>query len=230
MKFRVGNKKIRLNPYDMKCFKSLGSGSTADVYLINGDAYKLYRPYCSIKESITKEKVNYFKNIPTKRIILSKESILDKKRNFYGYISKYIEDLGYDNLLNLDRASLINELKILRDDFILLGDNRVLVSDSNLENTVFNNGCYLVDCGKYLTGEETGYDANISIGYNLEEFSFYFVYQVMGRWLIKNKYCNELKNLKRQYLSLNENDSVIDYLEDDMVEENLGEYLKRKVR
>lgn len=230
MEYRIGNKKVRLNPYHMKYSKSLGNGigTTADVYLIDGKAYKLYRPYCRIAELMTKDKVDYFKDIPTKRIILPDESILDKKRNLRGYISNYIEDLGYDNLLNLDRADLIEELKILRDDFILLGNYGVLVCDSNLENTVFHDGCSLIDCGRYLTGDETGYDRNISISCNLDEFSEYFVYQIMGRWMIKNNYHEKLRELKKEYFSV-DNDSMINYLEDDMVEDNLGQYLKRKV-
>lgn len=231
MEYRIKNKKVRFDPYNMKYSKNLGNnrGSTADVYLINGDAYKLYRPYCSTTELMTKEKVNYFKGIPTKRIVLPKESILDKKRNLRGYISKYIEDLGYDNLLNLDKSSLIDELKILREDFILLGDYGVLVKDSNLGNTVFHNGCYLIDCGRYLTGDETGYDANISISCNLDEFSQYLIYQIFGICIKNNGYLSKLKEIRKEYFSL-DNNSMIDYLSFDMIEDNLGQYLKRKIR
>lgn len=227
MEYRINNKKIRLNTYNMKYSKKLGSGSTADVYLIGDCAYKLYKPYSSIKEPMNKEKVEKLKNIKTKRIVLPKESILSKKRNFCGYISKYVKNLGYEDILNMSKKDLINELKILRDDFILLGDNKILIRDMNIENTSFNNGIYPIDCGRYLTENETNYDENITISSNLDEYFEYVLYEIIGTYFKRKKQYQEIKNIRND---INKNyDSIIEYITENMQEENLNQYLKRKV-
>ena len=83
----VDNKKIRLNPYNMKYSKEISTvkGTTSDVYLINDKAYKLYRlPFLS--EPINKETIQVMKTIKTKRIILPENAILNKN-NYWNYLS-----------------------------------------------------------------------------------------------------------------------------------------------
>ena len=93
MEFLIDGKKVRLNPYNMRYSPLIGEGTKARVYLIGEKAYKLYKPFCDT-ELMTKETIDYLKEIPTKRVILPKSPILDKKRRLKGYISKYIVDFG----------------------------------------------------------------------------------------------------------------------------------------
>ena len=79
MEFLIDGKKVRLNPYNMRYSPLIGEGTKARVYLIGEKAYKLYKPFCDT-ELMTKEKIDYLKEIPTKRVILPESPILDKTR------------------------------------------------------------------------------------------------------------------------------------------------------
>lgn len=55
MIYLLENKKIRLNPYNMRKDKHLGTGTTTTTYLIDGKVFKLYNPY-NEPELLTKKK------------------------------------------------------------------------------------------------------------------------------------------------------------------------------
>ena len=223
MEFIVDHKRIRLDPMHMRFSKQIGKGTSACVYLIGTNAYKLYHPYGS-KEKITKEKIEYFKKIPTKQIILSKEAILDKKRNLCGYISPYIEDYGTDSFLELSKERVLEGSYGLLQDFMLLGDYRVLVNDANVNNTVYHDVPYLIDCGRFSYQDMEDIDENRAISYNIDNFNLYFVRDLLagGNLSFSRKLMNEY------FFKLREEIHVLDYFENDMKEETLGAYIKRK--
>lgn len=148
-----------MNMNDHKC---IGKGTMARVYLIDGKAYKLYFPF-SFPENITKEKISLYKTIPTKRIILANQPLLNKKGKIRGYISQYIKNLGMENFLQLEKSKILEELKILREDFILLGEYGVKTDDINIENTIFHDGLYFIDCGRFKISDETKHAEYVKI-------------------------------------------------------------------
>lgn len=224
MQYLIDEKKVRLNPYNMKFSTKLGETINSKVYLINGQAYKLYKPYSS-KESITKEKIEHYKTISTKRIILPQKSILDKKRNLQGYISKYIEDLGITYFMKQDINQTLNELKLLQEDFILLGENNILVNDASYDNTNFNQGLYIIDCGKF----QYGIDENISISYNLDNFNEYIINEIIIKYGRNIK--GNIRKLRKEYISkISKGIDILEYIEQDKKEQNLHSYIKRKVK
>ena len=224
MVFLIDGKKVRLNPYNMRYSEKIGETVNSAVYLIGGKAYKLYKPYGQ-KELITKDIIKHYKNIPTEKIKLPTSPILDKKRRLQGYISEYVKDLGIEQFMKQDIKTSLSELKLLENDFILLGEHNILVNDANYENTVFNKGANLIDSGRFQKGQ----DENISISYNQEAFNEYLINQIICKYIRLLK--KSPKNLKKEYLKqISQGINLLDYIEKDAKEENLDEYLKRKSR
>ncbi len=213
-----------MNMNDHKC---IGKGTMARVYLIDGKAYKLYFPF-SFPENITKEKISLYKTIPTKRIILANQPLLNKKGKIRGYISQYIKNLGMENFLQLEKSKILEELKILREDFILLGEYGVKTDDINIENTIFHDGLYFIDCGRFKISDETGYDSVTTTAYNLDDFDHYFLYDLMCMYGVdETKHAEYVKIYKD---NLSKDVEILDYLQEDMTQkENFGQYVKRKV-
>lgn len=227
MIYLLGNKKIRLNPYNMRSDKCIGNGTTASVYLIDGKAYKLYNPFKD-PELITKEKIALYKKIPTKRVILAEEALLNKKRQLRGYVSQYIENLGKDNLSSQSKQRILEELRILKEDFILLGSFGVIVHDAILNNTVYNEGAYLIDCGKFQTVDELSDPSEDPIAMNINAFNEYLTTKLFTyKGLEVSKYLNFQEIIQ---INLKEGREPLDFIEADMSEkENFGEYVKRKI-
>lgn len=225
-----GGKTIRKNPATDGRSDVIGIGSTARVYLVDGDAYKIYNSSQNM-EFMTREKIAYLKSIPTKRIILPKDDILDWRRKLCGYVSNYIENLGLTSFVEQEKQVIIDELKFLRDDFLLMGDYNVSVYDAICDNTVFNRGAYLVDCGRFKTGKESGYDRESTIEYNKEAFDQYLVFELMEACVDSFGEKVAFDRLSDEYFFYAEEGvSMLDYLEYDMGKENLFQYVNRKIR
>lgn len=176
MQYLVNNKKVRYNPFNMKKDYFLGSGDEAEVYKIGDSAYKFYKKHCP-KKRLNKEEAFYLKDIDTKRILMPKDILLSKKRVLCGYSTKYIEDLGVEDLLNLDKDNLKEELMILKEDLINISNKQVILGDLNYRNTAFNKGIYLVDPGSYQYLEE--FDEVRSQALNIESLNEYLVASIL---------------------------------------------------
>ena len=225
----VGDKKIRLNPYNMKYSSEISKikGTTSDVYLIDEKAYKLYRlPY--LKESLTKELIETMKSLKTKRIITPENAIFNKKHIVIGTVSPYIKDLGEKNLLTLNKKQFISEIKFLQEDFILLGEKKIKVVDLFLRNFVFNNGIYFIDVGKF---KFLSADENIVISINLDELNTF----IIERFLLplisiysNNKMQSSNKLKEDYYGSLRKSIPITEIIDRDFTENTLEKYLIKR--
>lgn len=230
MEYLVDNKRIRLNEGNMKFSKKIGEGSCAKVYLIKGEAYKLYKPYAQMEnELMTKQNIEYLRNIYTKRIILPRAAILDKKRNLRGMISKYVENLGIYEFMESGKDVVIDSLKYLQEDAVVLGDCGVLINDASDENTSFNKGLYLIDCGRFMIRSDDNI-GNIAISYNIDTINEYFIDRIMAKYAYSELFSNPSFFRREYYSILSKGISIDEYLKDDMIEDTFGEYIKRKVR
>jgi hypothetical protein len=222
----IGGKIEYLEPEWMMHDKFIGDGTSGNVYLINGEAYKLYRPYCKT-ENMSEEAINILKTIHTKNIILPRECILDIERNLVGYISKYIKDYGYEYLLTLPKEKVLTYLYNLKEDLITLGKNKITVKDLYIENTSFNNnGIYIIDCGRFLVGSKNYNDENLSCSDNLDQFNSYVIKDILcGGRPEYYKY----DELIRHIISQKKNDiDIIDFLDKDMQSKTIEEYMEDK--
>ncbi len=226
------NKKVRYNVnYNMQKDRLIGEGLEGKVYLIKGYAVKFYKPFCT-KARLNKNDALYLSNITTKRILTPNDILLNKKRKIEGYKTQYIDDLGLDNLLYLNKDNLKEELNLLKDDVILFCDNCILLDDLSVDNVSFHNGIYLTDPGSYKKVDN--FDEIVTYALNMERIAEFLLSQILYVSV-----CN-LTNDRKKYKVLKENilsgykesmyPNLLEYLVDDIKEENLGEYIKVKTK
>lgn len=228
MEYLVGDKKVRYNPYHMKKDIKLGEGKEGEVYLVKDKAIKFYKPYCQ-KKRLTKEEVVFLSAILTKRILMPADIILNKRRQLEGYSTLYIENLGLSNLLELQSSILKEEFSILKEDVVLLSDYLVLLEDLLLENISFHQGIYVVDPGSFTFSE---LDVAEVYGLNMEVVNEFLILQLLATAAF---YLTKKRELSRKVTQsifhdyqVKEYPDLIEYLIDDIQEENLKEYIKVK--
>ena len=118
MVFLIDGKKVRLNPYNMRYSEKIGETVNSAVYLINGKAYKLYKPYGK-KELITKDIIKYYKNNNG----LNLEKIVDEYNN---YIHTVIKNMNYSEFSSEDVE------EIVADTFFIIWKNREKLDENKM--------------------------------------------------------------------------------------------------
>lgn len=233
MEYLQEGKRVRYNPYRMKKDRHLNSGQEGDVYHIGKEAIKFYKPLCPNKIRLNRETAILLSKINTKRILTPNYILQSKKRILQGYSTTYIEDLGIENILLLELQKLKDELTFLKEDVTVLSDHFILLGDLTIENTSFHQGIYLFDPGSYQhfpnLVQDTIYGMNMDQmnEYLLMEFLFHLNHH-------QTKKLNEsrqfIKNIFHDYLVKEKYPDLIEYLKEDMQEENILEYIKKKKR
>ena len=121
---------------------------------------------------------------------------------------------------------------MLEDDAILLSDNRILLDDLSIDNISFHNGIYVTDPGSYKKVDS--YDEIVTCALNMERIDEFLLSQILYV-----STCH-LTNDRRYYKVLKENilrsykdtkyTNLLEFLIDDIKEENLSEYIKVKIK
>lgn len=231
MLFYEDGKKVRYNPYNMKRDSLCGSGMESDAYKINDKVVKFYKRYCK-KIRMDKKTCNALSKIYTKRILMPKTSLLDKKRNIQGYTMEYIEDIGKDSFFKLTKENLKEEIEKLEEDITQLSDNAVEIRDILEEsNTVFHNGVYLIDPGSYSIGKKNDKKCIKIYGKNRDHINEYLIRLIKKR---ANAYCSDsakvgeaISKLKKE-IYINKIDPMT-YLKN-IPSENLDELIDKYIR
>ncbi len=228
MEYLVGDKKVRYNPYHMKKDIKLGEGKEGEVYLVKDKAVKFYKPYCQ-KRRLTKEEALFLSAISTKRVLMPMDILLNKRRQLKGYSTIYIENLGLGNLLELRSSILKEEFSILKEDIVLLSDSLVLLEDFMLENISFHQGIYVIDPGSFTLSEV---DSTAVYGLNMEVVNEFLILELLAAATFHLTKKRELSQKVTQGIfhdyQEKEYSDLIEYLIDDIQEENLKEYIKVK--
>lgn len=215
---------IRLYSYEY-----IGKGTEATVYRKGNTAYKCYHPLF-YSERLSLEEVQKLQKLSTNRILLPREILWSFTGKFKGYTTKYVEDYGLENILQLPTDSLIDEFHQLQKDCITLGKQSVVVADflpenSMLRNYSFHNGIYFFDPGKFY------YNMDFSSS-SISTYNSSMVDDAIFRGIIM-KYGSLLGVSDRLNKVMEEwsfsSGGLMDYIESDIHEKNLGEYIKKKV-
>ena len=230
MQFFENGKKVRYNPYNMRRDKKLGSGLEVDVYQVGDEAVKFIRRYPGKKILLDKNSIEKMKGIDTKRILLPTTVLLDKKHEFRGYKMDYVENIGIDSYISLNKEDLVKENALFKEDLTKLSDEKVLIEDLSHENTSYHNGIYLIDPGSYKI--DNNLDSNQVFGINLELVNHYLIYSVLRNYVL-NKY-QEVdsyrfsREVNKEYNNSGKND-VLEFF-DDIKEEKLSEFVENSVK
>ena len=231
MQYFIDDKKVRYNPYNMKKDKKLGGGLEGDVYKIGDSTVKFYKPYCN-KIRLSKEDVEKLRKINTKRILLPKAALLDKRHQIRGYKKDYVEDLGMDSFFNLNKNDLKIEINHIRDDIDTLSDNGVVVQDLlEPSNTVYHNGIYLIDPGSYKLNEVSESENIRTYGIKMGNINMYLIYSVIENYVLTRSGVRKEQvahDINLEYLKSGRKD-MLDFLENEIKEEYLRDYVDRKI-
>lgn len=230
MQFFENGKKVRYNPYNMRRDKKLGSGLEVDVYQVGDEVVKFIRRYPGKKILLDKNSIEKMKGIDTKRILLPTTVLLDKKHEFRGYKMDYVENIGIDSYISLNKEDLVKENALFKEDLTKLSDEKVLIEDLSHENTSYHNGIYLIDPGSYKI--DNNLDSNQVFGINLELVNHYLIYSVLRNYVL-NKY-QEVdsyrfsREVNKEYNNSGKND-VLEFF-DDIKEEKLSEFVENRIK
>lgn len=230
MKYLQENKKVRY-PHPMKKSCLLGEGKEGEVYHVKEEAIKFYKPVCTTKIRLDKETAIFLSKINTKRILTPNHILLNKRRVLQGYSTTYVENLGLESLLELEIEKLKEELTLLKEDLTLLSDYSILLGDLGLDNTSFYHGIYLFDPGSYQ--RLTDLDPNQIYGMNMDQMNEYLLSEILFQ--INYRQTNNLddsrqflKNIFHDYIVKEIFPDFIEYLKEDIKEENILMYIKKK--
>ena len=227
-KIRTERGIIHLYSYDF-----IGKGTEATVYRKGNTAYKCYHPFF-YTDRLSLEEVQKLRKLSTSRILLPQEILWSPTGKFKGYTTKYVEDYGIENILQLPTDFLIDEFHRLKQDCTILGEQSVLVADflpgnSDVHNYSFHDGVYFFDPGKFRY--DTSFSSSEIIAYNssmVDDVIYHGIIMKYGNFLGSSHQVAEAMkewSCDTTYTSV----GLMDYIESDIHEKNLGEYIKRKV-
>ena len=137
--------------------------------------------------------------------------------------------MGLGNLLELRSSILKEEFSILKEDIVLLSDSLVLLEDFMLENISFHQGIYVIDPGSFTLSEV---DSTAVYGLNMEVVNEFLILELLAAATFHLTKKRELSQKVTQGIfhdcQEKEYSDLIEYLIDDIQEENLKEYIKVK--
>ena len=199
----------------------LGSGMEGMVYRYYDEAIKVYKTDCS-KYILDVDTASRLSLIETSRILLPRRIVYSPEDgSFLGYTTKYIEKGPKSDVFRKNVNRFCDELDVLRDDITLLSNDKVLLEDLIIGNTVFNNGSiFLIDPGSYrfINGSED--DVLYS---NLWEFRDFIAYDLLG----SVAYSRRRKELIKEIFLGYEMDVCDIMRETTTVGETVKQYVKR---
>lgn len=148
--------------------KELGQGVDGIVYKYKDKAIKLYHDDIHIKLHLNKNEIDRLCNLYTKKITLPKE-ILIHNEIVIGYIMNYVDITNPKNILSSDKNHIINKIKEIEEELILLGKNNFLLEDTKPENLFYNDNFYMFDSDSFI------YEKNLDASNeNLKVFTYQF--------------------------------------------------------
>lgn len=229
----------RNGPRFLMPWNYIGKGTEAKVYRKGEDAYKYYRffYFCDIfscsSARLDLNDVHYLQDIVTERILLPNQPMYSVFGRFKGYTTTYIEDLGIIHYMNLPIDLILHDFHLLTKDCRTLGDKHVLVRDLKTNSDFFYNhsfhyGLYFIDPGRYkinfsLPAEEV-FSRNQRV---IDDFLFFQVLNPYANYQLQNYDFSRLYSIKRD--AEDQNIPFLQYIENDIKENSLHEYVKRKL-
>ena len=208
----------------------IGEGMEARVYRKGEDAYKVYRLFSEVSR-LSLADTFYLKNLETKRILLPQDALYTIFGRFRGYVTPYIEDLGLDSFVSLQKEELSSEFSLLQEDCQLLGEHHIRIHDlmtrrPSIQNGIFHRGLYVVDPGRFcfdfsLTPDEVTKK-------NCEEIDYFLFHRIARQYCIQNMGCTTAFYDEFDDVICQKDISLMAYILNDMKEITFRDYLERK--
>lgn len=124
----------------------IGSGEEGTVYKIDDNrVLKLYKNVILNEFPQIENDVDTFIKFKNNSFIFPEEKVYIQGK--FGYIQKYIKGVSIDKVDNINE--LIISYKKLYLDVVILSDNRILTSDLNSNNIIYDNQFRFIDTVDY---------------------------------------------------------------------------------
>lgn len=207
MKYYLGNNVVNIFPSFLNC---IGFGNEGKAFEYNGMVLKLFHKNIYI-DSMNSETCVELKKIHTKRILLPNELLIDKNGDFKGYTIEKIKKT--ENVYDIKKAKLINEIIELQKEIDKLSEHRILIDDWHMDNFMYDGIFRMIDPGLYK------YDIHDDIlkikKANYDKLKDFIIFKLL-RYKLINISDNEFEN------------SLLNFIEEQMRdEETLNQYTKR---
>ena len=218
----MNDKKLILDD-DKLLKKYIGTGLESDIYKCDNKIIKIYKEIC-LKQRLNEDNVKFLLKIKTNRILLPLDIIYDRNHEFYGYTMKYIKPYNKVDIKKLKMKKLLEELKLIKEDLLILKDNNIFIDDLHDNNFIYNKKIYFIDPGSFDINK------NRSKTY-IELFNRELMHDFLIKYVIfRNESLN--KNQKKLINELFPLDAYIcDILEENKIKnESVYEYTKRIIK
>ena len=212
----------------------IGKGTEGKVYRKEEFAYKYYHRY-SYCSRLSLEETQFLETISTNRILLPRDTLYTCFGKFKGYTTHYIQNLGLIHYMGLPTELIVRDFHLLNCDCDVLGKRNIIIydlmpKDDRVQNYSFNHGLYFVDPGKYhmdfsLSEEEAILENKKSV----EQFLYYRVISRYANEVIGHRLYDYAKLKPFREIMTEQPGQLFDYISSDIKEDNLAEYVKRKI-
>ncbi len=149
-------------------YNKIGEGIEGKTYKNDDLAIKILYDYCDspcLNEynnkrigNLTEQECKYLINISEsmQQILLPLSIVRDNDGIYKGYTTRRIDKPKHGrNILNMPKIKVINNLKIINEDVLLLGEHKVELHDIGTHNSLIkNNKLYFIDPGFYKTSKD----------------------------------------------------------------------------
>lgn len=212
----------------------IGKGGEAKVYQKGKFAYKYYH-FFELNRRLSLDEVQKLERIMTKRILLPQDTLYTIFGKFKGYTTQYVKNLGLIHFMMLPTDLIVDEFNLLKEDNYTLSQNQIVISDLmprdyQIFNYSFNYGVYFIDPGKFYNN--TQLDPGEVFFLNQRKLDDFFYFRVLSRYAneeIGRYYYDYDKLYQIRQDASKQGVSLMDFIISDIKEENLAEYVKRKI-
>lgn len=212
----------------------IGKGGEAKVYRKGDLAYKYYHLF-KLNERLSLDEVQKLEKIMTKRILLPQDTLYTILGKFKGYTTQYVKDLGLLHFMMLPTDLVIDEFNLLKEDNYILSQEQIVISDLmprsyQICNHSFNYGLYFIDPGKFYRDTQLSSDEVFLMNQSkIDDFLYFRVLSSYANQEIGRYYYDYAKLYQIKQEVCYKGDSLMDFIASDIKEDNLSEYVKRKI-
>lgn len=147
MELYVKDKKYVFNNDELND-RYLSEGNESNVYIVDNEVFKIYKPICG-KRRLDEKTATFLSKLKTSNIVLPKNTIYDKNHNFIGYTMDYLDSYKINIIKNMNIVYFVDQIKALIKDINYLSDNNIDLYDFNLDNIIINDKINIIDPGSF---------------------------------------------------------------------------------
>lgn len=162
MGYKLGNRNIDIPGKDVR---KIASGKRGDIYKYRNVVLKVFPKNYDQNDVLDEDAAKYLTGISTDRILLPRKILYYHEpqcdiNEFRGYSLRSLDKKGAKKrIINENSIDVVNNIKALENDVILLSRKGVLLNGITPSNTIYNGDIFLTDPSRYSVLAEIDYDS-----------------------------------------------------------------------